>query len=117
MRIDDEDTPMDDGMLVYYQDELFTGEVVSKDASGLVVDLVTYTNGVQNGPQGQWYSDGTKEMEAEAANGIAVNDFRTWHKNGQLSEHSIFNSKGRRTRRQRWDQDGNLIEDKTYDHR
>ncbi|TWP45227.1 hypothetical protein FKR81_39835 [Lentzea tibetensis] len=105
---------MDDTMRVLHEDELFTGEVITRDAEGRIVGLVTYFEGVPHGPQGQWYADGSNKKEGQVDWGLAVGDWRAWHPNGQLAEHTVFNENGRRARRQRWDKDGNLTEDKTY---
>ncbi|MFJ6789995.1 toxin-antitoxin system YwqK family antitoxin [Streptomyces angustmyceticus] len=114
MRIEDEDSYRDDDMRVHYEDEPFTGEVVYRDKEGKVTGLISYIDGVPSGPQTRWYSDGSKKKEGQTRWGLAVGDWRKWHPNGQLAEHSVFNLQGRRERRQRWDKDGNLTEDKSF---
>lgn len=114
MRIDYEDSYLDDDMRVHYEDELFTGEVVHRDSAGRVIAEISYVEGVPSGPQAEWYSDGTKKNEGQATFGLAVGDWRKWHPNGQLAEHSVFSPQGRRTHRRRWDKDGNLTEDKAF---
>ncbi|MEW2436628.1 hypothetical protein AB0952_21140 [Streptomyces caniferus] len=114
MRIDDEDSYRDDDMRVHHEDEPFTGEVVHRDADGRVSALICYVEGVPSGPQTEWYSDGSKRNEGQTRWGLAVGDWRRWHPNGRLAEHSVFSPQGRRTRRRRWDQDGNLTEDRSF---
>ncbi|MFJ9409554.1 toxin-antitoxin system YwqK family antitoxin [Streptomyces sp. NPDC101393] len=114
MRIEYQDTYRDDDSRVHYEDDPFTGEVASRDGDGRIISLVSYIDGVPSGPQTQWYSDGTKKKEGQARWGLAVGDWRKWHPNGQLAEHSVFSLEGRRVRRQRWDRDGSLTEDKSY---
>ncbi len=114
MRIDDEDTYLENGNLVCYQDKPFTGEVVTHDEEGRVVSLVTYFEGFESGPQTEWYPDGSKKEEGTCRLGVAVGEWRTWYPNGQLAEFSAFSRKGKFLRRQRWDEDGNLTVDKTY---
>ncbi|MFK0262601.1 toxin-antitoxin system YwqK family antitoxin [Streptomyces angustmyceticus] len=114
MRIDYEDSYRDDDMRVHYEEEPFTGEVVHRDAEGRMSALVSYVAGVPSGPQIKWYPDGSKQKEGRARWGIAVGDWRRWHPNGQLAEHSVFSLQGRRERRRRWDKDGNLTEDRSF---
>ncbi|WP_438488095.1 toxin-antitoxin system YwqK family antitoxin [Streptomyces sp. S186] len=105
---------MEDDMLVYYDDKPFTGEVVARDGEGRMVSLVTYLEGMESGPQTHWYSDGTKKAEGAANLGTPMGEWLKWHPNGQLSERSVFNPKGRYVQRQRWDKSGNLTLDKSY---
>ncbi|MFE3646832.1 toxin-antitoxin system YwqK family antitoxin [Streptomyces sp. NPDC059152] len=114
MRVEYEDCYRDEGARLHYEDAPFTGEVVARDQQGRVISLASYVDGIPSGPQTQWYPDGTKKKEGHARYGIAVGDWRRWHPNGQLAEHSVFNPQGRREHRQKWDKEGNLIEDKSF---
>ncbi len=114
MRIEYEDTYRDEDTRVLCEDGLVTGEVVSRDSEGRIIALTSYHEGVPSGPQTAWYPDGTKKREGLTRYGQAVGDWRKWYPNGQLAEHSVFNEQGRRVRRQKWDKDGNLTEDKSF---
>ncbi|GAA2597966.1 toxin-antitoxin system YwqK family antitoxin [Streptomyces tubercidicus] len=114
MLVEYEDTYLDDDFRVHYEDELLTGEVVHRDGTGRVVAQISYVEGVPSGPQAEWYSDGSKKNEGQTRYGLAIGEWRQWYPNGQLAEHSVFNLQGRRVRRQRWDQDGILAEDKSF---
>ncbi|MGW8554127.1 toxin-antitoxin system YwqK family antitoxin [Streptomyces tubercidicus] len=114
MRIEKEDSYFDDDMLLCHDDAPFTGEVVARDANGQVIGLLNYVEGVEWGPHCQWYPDGSKKKEGTAQRGVAVGDWRKWHPNGQLAEHSVYNSQGWPVRRQQWDENGNVTEDRSY---
>ncbi|QIY55419.1 hypothetical protein HEP86_13840 [Streptomyces sp. RPA4-5] len=114
MHIEEQDSYMDDHMRVYHEGELFTGEMTTRDTEGRVIGLANYAEGIQSGPQSQWYSDGSKKREGQAEGGVAVGEWRKWHPNGQLAEHYVFDEKGRWVRRQRWDKEGKLTVDKSY---
>ncbi|MFD7666476.1 toxin-antitoxin system YwqK family antitoxin [Streptomyces sp. NPDC059788] len=114
VRIEYEDTYRDDAARVLCEDGLVTGEVVSRDQEGRITSLVSYHEGVPSGPQFAWYPDGTMKLEGLTRYGLAVGDWRKWYPNGQLAEHTVFNERGRRASRQKWDKEGNLTEDRTF---
>ncbi|MFH8574287.1 toxin-antitoxin system YwqK family antitoxin [Streptomyces sp. NPDC017993] len=114
MRINDEDTSLESGNVVYFQDKPFTGEVVTHDEEGRVISLVTYLEGFESGTQTEWYPNGSQKEEGNCRLGVAVGEWRTWYPNGQLSECSVFSPKGKYLRRRQWDEIGNLTVDKTY---
>ncbi|MFE3771504.1 toxin-antitoxin system YwqK family antitoxin [Streptomyces sp. NPDC057579] len=114
MRVDEEDTYMEDDMRVYYEGEPFEGEVVTRDEEGRMISLVSYLWGVESGPQTHWHPDGTKKEEGTCSMGLAIGEWRRWHPNGQLAERSVFSPEGRHLFRQRWDKGGNPTVDKCH---
>lgn len=111
VRIEHKDTHRDEDSRLHCGDELVTGEVVSRDREGRIIALISYVDGVPSGPHIRWYPDGTKKKEGQTRWGLAVGDWRKWHPNGQLAEHTVFDLRGMPVRSQAWDKDGNLTED------
>lgn len=111
MSIEFQDTHRGEGARLHCGDELVTGEVISRDSEGRIIAAIFYVDGVPSGPHTRWYPDGTKKKEDQTRWGLAVGDWRKWHPNGQLAEHTVFNSQGMEVRYQAWDKDGNLTED------
>jgi antitoxin component YwqK of YwqJK toxin-antitoxin module len=114
MRIDDEDTYLDDGNLVYYQDKPFAGEVVTRDAEGRMISLQNYFEGMPSGLQTHWYPNGSKRAEGNSERGVAVGEWRRWYSNGQLARYSVFDHNGQYVLCQEWDKYGNLTKDRSY---
>ncbi len=109
MRVNIDDTDMDDGQRFRYRDELFTGELVETDQAGAVIALTTVRNGIAHGPDRGWYPDGTLQSEIEVVDGRAVGTSREWHHNGRLAEERLFDDRGRLVMTRRWNEDGSLI--------
>ncbi|MEU7639520.1 toxin-antitoxin system YwqK family antitoxin [Streptomyces sp. NPDC039016] len=109
-----EDCYRDEDARLHYEDDPFTGDVFARDPQGRVISLASYVDGVPSGPQTQWYPDGTKKKEGQARYGIAVGDWRRWHPNGQLAEHTVFSLHGCHERLREWDEDGNPTVDESH---
>ncbi|MEU7639521.1 MULTISPECIES: toxin-antitoxin system YwqK family antitoxin [unclassified Streptomyces] len=114
MRVEYDDCYRDEGARLIYEDDLLTGEAVSRDRQGRVIGLLSFVDGVSSGPQTEWYPDGTKKSEGRTRYGLAIGDWRKWHPNGQLAEHKVFSTQGRYERVQKWDKEGNLVKDKSF---
>ncbi|WP_146022049.1 toxin-antitoxin system YwqK family antitoxin [Streptomyces sp. CB02959] len=114
MRVEYEDCYRDEDARLHYEDDPFTGEVVSRDRQGRMIGLASYVDGVPSGPQNQWYPDGTKKKEGQTRYGLAVGEWRRWHPNGQLAEYSVFTPQGEYERLQKWDKEGNLTKDESF---
>ncbi|MER7011910.1 hypothetical protein ABT324_10825 [Saccharopolyspora sp. NPDC000359] len=113
MRVNRADTSMDDRMITSFRGVPFTGEVVDHAADGTVVELSSYQDGIEHGPQFEWYPDGTKQSEGQCDHGRAVGEWREWYPSGQLARYDQFNEFGDVLRTQRWDEAGELVEDYT----
>jgi antitoxin component YwqK of YwqJK toxin-antitoxin module len=116
MRINIDDADMSDDHRLTYQGEWFTGEAVETARNGQVIALTTYYAGMEDGPSKEWYPDGQPKSEGQVRYGMAIGTFREWHRNGRLAVEQRFDDEGhgRQLSLRRWDEDGNLIEDKTY---
>jgi antitoxin component YwqK of YwqJK toxin-antitoxin module len=114
MRVNFDDTDMDDGLRTTYQGEWFTGEVVETDHAGNVTSLATYVNGREDGLSQEWYADGTLHHRGTVKRGIAVGTQSEWHPNGQLAKQLEFDDHGRQLSRRLWDPAGNLLEEHIY---
>ncbi|MGP4021037.1 toxin-antitoxin system YwqK family antitoxin [Saccharopolyspora sp. 5N708] len=102
---------MDDRMITSYQGRPFTGEIVDFDPNGTMIELTTYADGIEHGPQVEWFPDGTKQLEGQCDHGQAVGEWREWHPTGQLARYDEFNDLGDLLKRKRWDESGELLED------
>lgn len=102
---------MDDRMITMHQDRPFTGEVVDFTADGTMIELTGFENGIEHGPQTEWFPDGNKQLEGRCEHGRAVGEWREWFPNGQLARYEEFNEFGDLVKRQRWNEAGELTED------
>lgn len=112
MRVNREQTTDTTAGIRTHQGQPFTGEVEDTDAHGRVIAITSYVGGIEHGPQTEWYPTGEKYIEGRCEQGCAVGEWREWHRNGKLAEHSSFNRFSEMVHRRQWDVDGNLVEDK-----
>jgi antitoxin component YwqK of YwqJK toxin-antitoxin module len=68
--------------------------VVIHGYSGEVTSLVTYRYGVEDGPQREWYEDGTPKSELTVRRGMIVGVARDWHADGRLARERVFDERG-----------------------
>ncbi|MFI1372522.1 toxin-antitoxin system YwqK family antitoxin [Streptomyces longwoodensis] len=109
--IDSPDVFIDEAEVCYYQGRAFTGEVVEYQR-GSLVNLITYEEGVENGPLREWYTDGTLRSECVMRDGYAVGESRRWHSNGRLASRILMSENGlQQITRFEWDEDGNLTKE------
>ncbi|TDC94374.1 hypothetical protein E1161_07450 [Saccharopolyspora aridisoli] len=66
IRVNRAETSMDDRMITTYQERPFTGEVVDFAEDGSTVELTSFANGIEHGPQSEWFPGGQKRLEASA---------------------------------------------------
>ncbi|BBC33644.1 hypothetical protein SGFS_049380 [Streptomyces graminofaciens] len=103
---EDLEVDFDDGERLFYQGELFTGEVVEYQGSALV-GLETYRDGITDGPVKQWFEDGTLRAEGNMRMGFPVGESRRWHPNGTLAAKRITTEDGHRPLAElEWDENG-----------
>ncbi|HEY4459878.1 MAG TPA: hypothetical protein VGN81_36545 [Pseudonocardiaceae bacterium] len=115
MRINDDDTDMDESLRILYQGELFTGEVVETDDDGTVIRLNTYRDGRVDGVQREWFNDGMLRSEYQASMGFPAGESREWHENGQLALRQEFDEYGVLRKREVWDEHGVFQEGRSVD--
>ncbi|ONI89429.1 hypothetical protein ALI22I_15520 [Saccharothrix sp. ALI-22-I] len=111
MRIDQDDTYVDDTQRVLHEGELFTGELETRDANGDLLELANYYEGVEHGVQEQWYPGGREKVQGISKMGKAVGDWYQWHPNGRLAVHRMFDDNGWPLHVKRWYAEGDLIQD------
>lgn len=112
-RIDAAEIEWDDLGRVRHDGALFTGEVVRVEADK-IIELWTCRNGRQDGPEIEYYPDGSRKSEGRYSAGTLVGDWRTWYSDGKLKEFDVFDRWGSVRKVQRWDEQGNLVEDAEY---
>jgi len=108
MRVNIDDTDFDDGLRYFYKGEPLTGEAVETDPDGNMNEITTFRNGVEEGPQLAWYSDGSRKYESMLSNGNPIGVVRKWYRNGQLQEEREFDQNGRMSKVRQWNEDGSL---------
>ncbi len=109
--IDDPDVTMDEGERLYYRSIPFTGEVVEYQRS-VLVSLITYKEGIEDGPIRAWYMDGNLSSEGVMREGFPAGEFQRWHPNGRLAARTIMSDNGLRQLAQfEWDEEGNLTKE------
>jgi len=86
MRVNIDDTHFDDVLGCFYKGNPLTGETVETDADGNFIELTTFWNGIEEGPQLAGYSDGSRKYESILSNGHLVGVARKWYRNDQLQE-------------------------------
>jgi antitoxin component YwqK of YwqJK toxin-antitoxin module len=115
VRINSDDTYLDQAQRLCHGDGPFSGELETTDADGRRLELANYHLGIEHGLQQEWYPSGQLKDEGVSKMGTAVGDWRSWYPDGKLARHIVFDDNGAQIARKRWDQDGNLIEDKRFD--
>ncbi|MEU9322185.1 hypothetical protein [Streptomyces sp. NPDC048295] len=109
--IDDPELEMDEGEVVFRRGERFTGEVVEHQ-QGALVSLVTYEDGVEDGPSREWYMDGTLRSDGVLRGGFPVGECRDWHPNGRPAARVLLSANGlRQLEITEWDDEGNLTKE------
>jgi antitoxin component YwqK of YwqJK toxin-antitoxin module len=107
--VSEDDITLWEGTYVQRDGEMFTGEVVETADDGTVVSLNTYVDGLEDGPQREWYQDGARLSEYQARQGMAVGEALRWHDNGQLAGRRWFDQYGSVREREAWDEQGNSV--------
>jgi antitoxin component YwqK of YwqJK toxin-antitoxin module len=112
MRVNREQTTSDteDGWMVRLDGVPFTGEVLDSE-DGRITGVTTYRDGLQDGPEVEYYPDGAKESEGHYSKGTLVGEYRTWYPGGQLKEFNLLDRWGDVRKIQQWDPQGGLIRD------
>lgn len=104
--VDDPDVDMDDAQRLFYEGELYTGEVAEYQGEALV-SLDTYVEGRPYGLSRSWYQDGVLKSEGTLQGGRPVGEYREWHQNGMLKSRQVFGEAGYDLlEEQQWDEAG-----------
>lgn len=86
----------------------FTGVAEDRLPDGTLVSLTTYVDGLQDGPDEEWFNDGTRRSEGQFQRGVPVGIHRTWGPEGNLSREVEFSDAGRILRRRGFDEAGEV---------
>lgn len=112
-RVHRSDTSTDDRLITLYQGKPFSGDLVAFADDGTMIELTRFENGIEHGPQYEWFPDGTQQLQGQCDRGQAVGEWLEQYPNGLLARYDVFNDFGELLKRQRWDGAGNLAEDQT----
>lgn len=106
IRVRYEDTTLDDShTYVYHEGAPFTGEVVDTSSDGTVISVNTYVDGLEEGPQREWYNDGSRRAEYQARRGQAIGVALEWYDNGKLAKRQQFDESSELVDQEEWDED------------
>ncbi|WP_405919523.1 toxin-antitoxin system YwqK family antitoxin [Streptomyces longwoodensis] len=106
--IDSPEVFIDEQEVLHHRGHPFTGEAVEYQR-GALVSLVTYEDGIENGPLLEWYTDGTPRSRGTMRGGFPVGEAHVWHPNGRLAARILMSDDGlRQLSRLEWDEEGNV---------
>lgn len=105
-RVNADDLVQDEPERFLYNGERFTGEAVETNEDGTIIGLNTYRNGYEEGPQREWYPDGSLRSEYWVINGRITGEAREWHDNGRLAKLQHWNEFGEMTAHEEWNENG-----------
>jgi antitoxin component YwqK of YwqJK toxin-antitoxin module len=91
---------------VYVDDQPFTGQVREFFPDGLVSGLVWYSNGVEDGLQQVFYSNGQLRSEGQMDRGRKTGIWREWYSNGQLKSEAQYGEQRMPLTMRTWAEDG-----------
>lgn len=114
MRINIDDTDLDDAGSYLHDGVPFTGELVETAPGGNVVALTPVVDGRVHGIERAWHRNGVLEAEIPVVGGVAVGTSRRWYANGALAEEREFTDRGNLVALRRWAEDGTLLESQQY---
>jgi antitoxin component YwqK of YwqJK toxin-antitoxin module len=106
-RVNSDDTMIDDdGVTMLHHGTPFTGEVVETSMDGTVIRMNTYRDGLEHGPQREWYyEDGLRE-EYHAVAGQITGVAQEWHENGRPAMRRQYDERGVLRKQETWDENG-----------
>jgi antitoxin component YwqK of YwqJK toxin-antitoxin module len=104
-----DDVDWTDDLLVTYQGEPVTGEVVELDHKGRTVEVATYSAGIQDGLTRRFHPNGQVASEMWFEAGVQEGTARAWHDSGQLRWEGRFRG-GRIVAERAWTEDGQPVE-------
>ncbi|WP_054815822.1 toxin-antitoxin system YwqK family antitoxin [Nocardia arizonensis] len=99
-----------DGDLLLYRDEPFTGQTVESYPDGVLRASTSYIDGHRDGVDLGWHPDGLDRYEREFRRGHPALTWRSWYPDGQPESHEIYDVSGHLLFRERWNEDGELVE-------
>ena len=105
-RVNVDDISRDAMEYVVYDGQRFTGEAVETGYDGTVIGMNTYADGVENGPQREWWADGSLRSEYSMVKGQVIGEAREWHENGRLAKLQVWGNHGELVSQEQWDENG-----------
>jgi antitoxin component YwqK of YwqJK toxin-antitoxin module len=114
IRVNEADLDWDDDNLPWYDGEPFTGECVETAPDGRLLSLTTYENRLGEGPFRGWSNDGVLILEGTSHRNLPVGTQREWYGTGAPKYEREYGEQGRLLAYRHWDEDGNLVEDKSF---
>src|ERR1700742_5126572 len=106
LHVNIDDTTLGEGQEVLYQGAPPTGEVIRTTKDGVVVTSKWYRDGLEEGPQREWYGNGKPQSEYTVVDTNVTGETLDWHRNGQLARRQQFDEYGELRKREVWDEDG-----------
>jgi antitoxin component YwqK of YwqJK toxin-antitoxin module len=108
-RVSGDDIDYTEDLIVVYEGEPFTGEVIDYYPDGQPETVTTYDGGIKEGPERVYFSNGSIKSEHWRKTGIWHGMGRTWHRNGQQESETRYEH-GDAVAVKRWSEDGELLD-------
>ncbi|MER2225227.1 MAG: hypothetical protein ABS976_26935, partial [Rhodococcus sp. (in: high G+C Gram-positive bacteria)] len=70
IRVDEDDLDSEPYGPVLHREKPFTGETEDRLPDGTLVSRTTYVNGLPDGPEKEWYNDGSLRSEGQFQRGV-----------------------------------------------
>lgn len=100
---------------LYYQNNLFTGDLILSNAEGFVEMELQYFDGRKHGYEKRWYANGQLAQSRNYLKGTKVGNHLGWWDDGKQKFDYNFNEKGEyEGSRKEWYSNGQLVRDFNY---
>lgn len=90
LRVMESETSFNDRGLRVYRDALFTGEMLSYYAPGVIAANNEFVDGRRHGYARKWFANGQKSYESFYVNGAREGVTKSWWANGNLRSNFIY---------------------------
>jgi antitoxin component YwqK of YwqJK toxin-antitoxin module len=111
-RIHFDDLILADDQSTHWQGRPFTGTAYETNARGVVIEVLPFVDGLEQGVAREWSDSGQLKAESARAFGSRHGVTRTWHDNGQLESEGDYRYSVK-VRERRFARDGALLEEWT----
>lgn len=88
----------------------FTGIAFEYLRDGTLVTEISYLEGLEEGLEIGWHSNGQRASEIEYVGGSPKGTLREWYENGQVKLEKVIGEFGICLSERRWDEQGKLTE-------
>ena len=101
-----DDVEYNDMLLMVVGDEPITGQVVVRNAAGVIVESVDYFHGIKHGSSREFYDNGVRKSVIEFQAGVPQGTGMAWWQSGALKAEVVYDG-GDVVSAREWDPAGN----------